>query len=98
MFSFPFSHYLSLYLYRTQVYSLSTPRSYHTNTAGDPKDKFRRFAVSPGTICCQHLIQEGTYGRVYSGTLHHTTGEIRDALIKTVVGKLIIAVVVGCIK
>lgn len=42
----------------------------------------------PGTIRCQQLIQEGTYGRIYSGMLHHSENETRDILIKTVVGKL----------
>lgn len=69
-----------------QVYSLSTPRSYHHNTNGDPKDKFRRVAVNAGTMCCEQLVLEGTYGRVYSGTLHHPSGEQRNVLIKTVVG------------
>uniref|UniRef100_A0A182WTV9 WIF domain-containing protein n=1 Tax=Anopheles quadriannulatus TaxID=34691 RepID=A0A182WTV9_ANOQN len=48
-------------------------------------DKLRRIAVSPGTILCQQLVQEGTYGRIYSGILHHPLGETRDVLIKTVV-------------
>lgn len=84
---------------RSQVYSLSTPRSYRTNptavagcngsvVAADPKDKFRRCAVQPGTIGCEQLVQEGTYGRVYSGTLQHpVSGEPSEVLIKTVVGK-----------
>lgn len=60
--------------------------------AVDPKDKFRRCAVQPGTICCEQLVQEGTYGRVYSGTLQQQStgagaGELVEALIKTVVGK-----------
>lgn len=54
----------------------------------NPKDKLRRISVSPGTIICQQLIQEGTYGRIYNGVLHHPLGEIRYVLIKTVVGML----------
>ncbi|XP_050074129.1 tyrosine-protein kinase Drl [Anopheles maculipalpis] len=77
------SYYASSQL--TQVYSLSTPaRSIHSN-GSNPKDKLRRIAVSPGTIICQQLVQEGTYGRIYSGILHHPLGETRDVLIKTVV-------------
>uniref|UniRef100_A0A182QRR4 Protein kinase domain-containing protein n=1 Tax=Anopheles farauti TaxID=69004 RepID=A0A182QRR4_9DIPT len=77
------SYYASSQL--TQVYSLSTPaRSIHSNSS-NPKDKLRRIAVSPGTIICQQLVQEGTYGRIYSGILHHPLGETRDVLIKTVV-------------
>jgi RYK receptor-like tyrosine kinase len=69
-----------------QVYSLSTPaRSFHSN-GSNPKDKLRRIGVAPSTIICQHLIQEGTYGRIYTGILHHPLGETRDVLIKTVVG------------
>ncbi|KFB38174.1 tyrosine-protein kinase [Anopheles sinensis] len=68
-----------------QAGSLSTPaRSIHSN-GSNPKDKLRRIAVSPGTIICQQLVQEGTYGRIYSGILHHPLGETRDVLIKTVV-------------
>lgn len=80
-----------------QLYSLSTPRSYRTNPttaagtiASDPKDKFRRCAVQPGTICCEQLVQEGTYGRVYSGSLQlqqQAATELSEVLIKTVVGK-----------
>ncbi|KAG4078817.1 hypothetical protein HA402_015407 [Bradysia odoriphaga] len=76
------SYYASSQL--TQVYSLSTPRSYRTNPT-DPKEKFGPVTVSAGTIRSQHLLQEGTYGRVYSGTLHLSSGETRDTLIKTVV-------------
>uniref|UniRef100_A0A182UGP1 Uncharacterized protein n=1 Tax=Anopheles melas TaxID=34690 RepID=A0A182UGP1_9DIPT len=69
------------------VYSLSTPaRSIHSN-GSNPKDKLRRIAVSPGTILCQQLVQEGTYGRIYSGILHHPLGETRDVLIKTELSK-----------
>lgn len=42
--------------------------------------------MSPGTIICHQLVQEGTYGRFYNGVLRHPLGEIRDVLIKTVVG------------
>ena len=70
------------------MYSLSTTpaRSLHSNTS-NPKDKLRRINVSPGTIICQQLMQEGTYGKIYNGILHHPLGEIRDVLIKTVVGE-----------
>nr|XP_029710288.1 tyrosine-protein kinase RYK-like [Aedes albopictus] len=77
------SYYASSQL--TQVYSLSTPaRSIHSNSS-NPKDKLRRIAVSPDTIICQQLAQEGTYGRIFYGVLHHPLGETRDVLIKTVV-------------
>lgn len=75
-----------------QVYSLSTPaRSIHSNSS-NPKDKLRRIAVSPDTIICQQLAQEGTYGRIFYGVLHHPLGETRDVLIKTVVGKSVMIV------
>ncbi|XP_038120680.1 tyrosine-protein kinase Drl [Culex quinquefasciatus] len=77
------SYYASSQL--TQVYSLSTPaRSIHSN-GSNPKDKLRRIAVSPDTVLCQQLAQEGTYGRIFYGVLHHPLGETRDVLIKTVV-------------
>nr|XP_029734570.1 tyrosine-protein kinase Dnt-like [Aedes albopictus] len=84
------SYYASSQL--TQVYSLSTPaRSIHSNSS-NPKDKLRRIAVSPDTIICQQLAQEGTYGRIFYGVLHHPLGETRDVLIKTVVGKSVMIV------
>lgn len=85
MYNKNYSHGFLLFPY-IQVYSLSTPRSYHHGTNGDPKDKFRRVAVNAGTISCEQLVLEGTYGRIYNGTLHHPSGETRDVLVKTVVG------------
>lgn len=35
----------------------------------DPKEKWRRLEVSPEAIDCLQLVREGTYGRIYSGTL-----------------------------
>lgn len=67
-----------------QVYSLSTPRSFHSKGT-DPKDKLRRVAVPQGTIKCHKVMHEGTYGRIYSGTLQRTVGDSRDVMIKTVV-------------
>lgn len=68
-----------------QVYSLSTPaRSIHSSMSNQ-KDKLRRIAVAPGTIFCQQLLQEGTYGRIYTGVIHHPLGENRDIMIKTVI-------------
>ncbi|XP_037942039.1 dnaJ homolog subfamily C member 13-like [Teleopsis dalmanni] len=75
------------------VYSMSTPKSSHGNASSfggastggrsaDPKEKLRRIpSVQPGALICQHLIKEGTYGRIYAGKL----GDSCDVLIKTVV-------------
>lgn len=73
---------------------MSTPKSSRGNgsiiggasTGGisgtDPKEKLRRIpSVQPGALICQHLIKEGTYGRIYAGKL----GDACDVLIKTVV-------------
>lgn len=35
----------------------------------EAKDKWRRLEVSPEAMDCLQLVREGTYGRVYSGTL-----------------------------
>ncbi|CAD7078245.1 unnamed protein product [Hermetia illucens] len=73
------SYYASSQL--TQVYSNSTPKSYHSNS-NEAKDKLRRIpCVQSGALKHEHLIREGTYGRIYSGFL----GENCDVLIKTVV-------------
>lgn len=51
-------------------------------SGSDPKEKLRRIpSVQPGTLMCQHLIKEGTYGRIYAGNL----GDSCDVIIKTVV-------------
>ncbi|XP_055686405.1 tyrosine-protein kinase Drl isoform X1 [Lutzomyia longipalpis] len=77
------SYYASSQL--TQICSLSTPRSFHSNVF-DPKDKLRRVAVPQGTIQCRDVVQEGTYGRIYSGLLQNAlTGEAHEVLVKTVV-------------
>ena len=48
----------------------------------DPKEKLRRLpSVQPGVLLCEHLLKEGTYGRIYAGKL----GDSCDVLIKTVV-------------
>ncbi|KNC30539.1 hypothetical protein FF38_02290 [Lucilia cuprina] len=86
------SYYASSQL--TQVYSMSTPKSSRGNgsifggastaggSSGDPKEKMRRIPnVQPGTLECEQLIKEGTYGRIYAGKL----GDSCDVLIKTVV-------------
>uniref|UniRef100_A0A1B0CBX4 Uncharacterized protein n=1 Tax=Lutzomyia longipalpis TaxID=7200 RepID=A0A1B0CBX4_LUTLO len=79
------SYYASSQL--TQICSLSTPRSFHSNVF-DPKDKLRRVAVPQGTIQCRDVVQEGTYGRIYSGLLQNAlTGEAHEVLVKTVVGE-----------
>lgn len=39
------------------------------STGYEAKDKWRRLEVSPEAIDCLQLVREGTYGRVYSGTL-----------------------------
>lgn len=66
------------------MYSLSTPKSFHSNQS-DPKDKLRRVAVPQGSINCKNVIHEGTYGRIYSGILTRAIGDERDVMIKTVV-------------
>lgn len=41
-----------------------------TNTSCyEAKDKWRRLEVAPEAIDCLQLVREGTYGRVYSGTV-----------------------------
>lgn len=35
----------------------------------EAKDKWRRLEVSPEAIDCLQLVREGTYGRIYSGTV-----------------------------
>ncbi|XP_055858556.1 tyrosine-protein kinase Drl isoform X1 [Episyrphus balteatus] len=73
------SYYASSQL--TQVYSMSTPKSTR-GSGNDSKEKLRRIpSVQPGTLLCQHLIKEGTYGRIYAGRI----GDSCDILIKTVV-------------
>ena len=52
----------------------------NTNTY-EAKDKWRRLEVAPEAMDCLQLVKEGTYGRVYSGTLlvkgcnNNSTGE-----------------------
>lgn len=41
----------------------------NTGTGYEAKDKWRRLEVSPEAIDCLQLVREGTYGRIYSGTL-----------------------------
>lgn len=73
---------------------MSTPKSSRGNgsifggastgggSGGDPKEKMRRIPnVQPGTLECEQLIKEGTYGRIYAGKL----GDSCEVLIKTVV-------------
>lgn len=46
------------------------------------KDKIRHLPnVQAGTLQCEHLVREGTYGRIYGGKLTENC----DVLIKTVV-------------
>lgn len=48
----------------------------------EPKDKIRHLPnVQAGTLQCEHLVREGTYGRIFGGKLT----EHCDVLIKTVV-------------
>lgn len=73
----------------------------NTGTGSETKDKWRQLEVSPEEIDCLQMVREGTYGRVYSGTLRLKEGvyesasevnsngneEERKVLIKTVLGK-----------
>ncbi|XP_068146176.1 LOW QUALITY PROTEIN: tyrosine-protein kinase Dnt [Drosophila tropicalis] len=46
------------------------------------KDRLRRIpSVQPGALTYEHLIKEGTFGRIYAGKL----GDTCDALVKTVI-------------
>ncbi|XP_017150483.2 tyrosine-protein kinase RYK [Drosophila miranda] len=46
------------------------------------KDRLRRIpSVQPGALTYEHLVKEGTFGRIYAGKL----GDSCDALVKTVI-------------
>jgi len=72
---------------------MSTPKSSRGNgslfggastlgSSTESKEKLRRIpSVQPGSLVCEQLIKEGTYGRIYAGKL----GDACTVLIKTVV-------------
>lgn len=51
----------------------------------DPCEKARALAVSRSALYCRNLVQEGTFGRVYKGTLE-LAGREQEVIIKTVTG------------
>lgn len=51
----------------------------------DPCDKARALAVSRSALYCRNLVQEGTFGRVYKGTME-LAGREQEVIIKTVTG------------
>lgn len=53
----------------------------------DPCEKARALAVSRSALYCRNLVQEGTFGRVYKGTLE-LAGREQEVIIKTVTGIL----------
>lgn len=55
----------------------------------DPCEKARALAVSRSALYCRNLVQEGTFGRVYKGTLE-LAGREQEVIIKTVTGISII--------
>lgn len=62
---------------------MSTPKSTHSSKTGsESRERLRKIpSIQPGTLQCEHLIKDGTYGRIYSGKF----GDSCDILIKTVV-------------
>ncbi|XP_034183412.1 tyrosine-protein kinase Dnt isoform X1 [Osmia lignaria lignaria] len=55
----------------------------HLSQSTDPCEKARALAVSRSALYCRNLIQEGTFGRVYKGTLD-LAGREQEVIIKTV--------------
>jgi len=53
----------------------------------DPCEKARALAVSRSALYCRTLVQEGTFGRVYKGTLE-LAGREQEVIIKTVTGQI----------
>lgn len=52
----------------------------------DPCEKARSLAVPRSALYCRSLAQEGTFGRVYKGTLD-LAGREQEVIIKTVTGE-----------
>ncbi|KAL7286280.1 hypothetical protein TKK_0019456 [Trichogramma kaykai] len=55
----------------------------HLSQSTDPCEKARAVAVARSALKCRSVIQEGTFGRVYRGTLNHG-GRDQEVIIKTV--------------
>lgn len=55
----------------------------------DPCEKARALAVPRSALYCRNLVQEGTFGRVFKGTLE-LLGREQEVIIKTVTGKIYI--------
>ncbi|XP_071858032.1 tyrosine-protein kinase Dnt [Bombus fervidus] len=55
----------------------------HLSQSTDPCEKARALAVSRSALYCRDLVQEGTFGRVYKGTLE-LVGREQEVIIKTV--------------
>ncbi|KYN44237.1 Tyrosine-protein kinase RYK, partial [Trachymyrmex septentrionalis] len=55
----------------------------HLSQSTDPCEKARALAVSRSALYCRTLVQEGTFGRVYKGTLE-LAGREQEVIIKTV--------------
>ncbi|XP_031830445.1 tyrosine-protein kinase Dnt [Nomia melanderi] len=55
----------------------------HLSQTNDPCEKARALAVSRSALYCRNLVQEGTFGRVYKGTLE-LAGREQEVIIKTV--------------
>ncbi|XP_063697972.1 tyrosine-protein kinase RYK [Culicoides brevitarsis] len=73
----------------TQVCTLSTPsKSLHSRASHNKKlntDKLKAMAVASDLIETDILLHQGTYGRIFRGNLHEGVGQLRPALVKTVV-------------
>ncbi|RLU14794.1 hypothetical protein DMN91_012681 [Ooceraea biroi] len=55
----------------------------HLSQSTDPCEKARALAISRSALYCRTLVQEGTFGRVYKGTLE-IAGREQEVIIKTV--------------
>ncbi|XP_076303394.1 tyrosine-protein kinase Dnt isoform X1 [Lasioglossum baleicum] len=55
----------------------------HLSQTNDPCDKARALAISRSALYCRNLVQEGTFGRVYKGTME-LAGREQEVIIKTV--------------
>ncbi|XP_076246954.1 tyrosine-protein kinase Dnt [Calliopsis andreniformis] len=55
----------------------------HLSQSTDPCEKARALAIPRSALYCRNLVQEGTFGRVYKGTLE-LAGREQEVIIKTV--------------
>ncbi|XP_011307807.1 tyrosine-protein kinase Drl [Fopius arisanus] len=55
----------------------------HVSQTTDPCDKARAMAIPRSALYCRSLVQEGTFGRVYRGSLN-VAGKDQEVFIKTV--------------